>query len=532
MSKFSVLDCTLRDGGYINNFKFGKSVIQNIIEQLGESGVDIIECGFLSSGIGDEDVSLFSNVAEIRKYIVNKRSNTMYVAMLQYGKISNEEIEPCDSRSIDGIRITFHEHEIEGAFVLGKQLIEKGYKIFMQPVGTISYTDEALLILIKRINQLKPYAFYLVDTLGTMYQKDIRRFFYLIDHNLDPKIVLGFHSHNNLQQAFTNAQEFLQMNTPREIIVDATVQGLGRGAGNLCTELILQYINQNISYRYDMLPIFRIIDENIEALRIDYTWGYSAAYYLAATKECHPNYAAFLMNTKTLKAEDINYILDAIVMDKRHLYDEQYIGELYVEYKSHKIEDENALCELAKEIEKRDVVLVAPGKNSKSLSKQRIEWMVKNCYIIGINFVPSNIECNRIFFSNEKRLQTYKTDKKNMPLILSSNILERNENAIVIDYSSYLINEPSIADNAGLMCLNLMKKINVKQIFLVGFDGFEENQIDNYVKKELVWNVDSYKLQNMNEAIKKYIRNLKKVMTINFVTESCYDFGKGEKMHE
>jgi len=528
MGNFSILDCTLRDGGYINEFKFGKRAIQNIIELLGESGVDIIECGFLRSGIKDEDVSLFGDVADIKRCITNKRSDIMYVAMVQYGKISNEEIATCDGESIDGIRLTFHEHEIDNAFVFGKQLMEKGYKVFMQPVGTISYTDEALIALIKRINRLKPYAFYLVDTLGTMYQKDIRRFFYLIDHNLDKNIYLGFHSHNNLQQAFTNAQEFLQMNTPRKVIVDATVQGLGRGAGNLCTELIMQYINENILYKYDMLPIFKIIDEYIDILRINYTWGYSAAYYLAATKECHPNYATYLMNTQTLKAADINYILETIAIEKRHLYDERYISELYIEYKSHQIEDEQALQELEKEIAGREVVLVAPGKKSKTLTEIRIRNLEENCYIIGINFVPLNIKCSRIFFSNEKRLEIYRETEKKDAMILSSNILQKDKRALVVNYSSYLTNEPSIADNAGLMCLNLMKKLKVKNIHLIGFDGFEENQMDNYAEKELVWKVDSDKLKKMNVAIKNYIDNLNRTMKIKFVTESSYETGRVE----
>ncbi len=524
VKKKSILDCTLRDGGYVNEFRFGKHVIHNIVEQLGAAGVDIIECGFLRSGIADEDLSLFGKVSDIGKIIPEKRKDTMYVAMIQYGKISNEEIQPCDGQSIDGIRLTFHEYEIDGAFVLGKQLMDKGYKVFMQPVGTVAYTDTALLELIDRINELRPYAFYLVDTLGTMYQKDIRRFFYLIDHNLNEKIVLGFHSHNNLQQAFTNAQEFMQMNTPRNIIIDATVQGLGRGAGNLCTELILQYINENVGYTYDMVPIFQIIDEYIEPLHMKYTWGYSAAYYLAATKGCHPNYATYLMNTQTLKAADINCILESIAREKRHLYDEEYITQLYIDYKSHKVNDESALQILTDEISGQDVVIVAPGKNSALLEESQIRMLEKNSYVIGINFQPTNIQCDRFFFSNKKRLELFVTEGRSGKLILSSNILQMgDDSSLIVNYSSYLTNEAVIADNAGLMCLNLLKKIKVKQVYLVGFDGFGENQIQNYVDDEFALNVDAERLQKMNEATRDYIENLRKTMRIDFLTESHYE---------
>lgn len=524
MKNFTILDCTLRDGGYVNEFCFGKHAIHNIIEQLGAAGVDIIECGFLRTGITDEDLSLFGKVSDIKRILPEKRKNTMYVAMIQYGKISNEEIVPYDGQSIDGIRLTFHEYEIDGAFVLGKQLMDKGYKVFMQPVGTVAYTDTALLELIGRINELKPYAFYLVDTLGTMYQKDIRRFFYLIDHNLNKKIVLGFHSHNNLQQAFTNAQEFMQMNTPRNIIIDATVQGLGRGAGNLCTELILQYINENLGYTYDMVPIFQIIDEYIEPLHMKYTWGYSAAYYLAATKGCHPNYATYLMNTQTLKAADINCILESIVHEKRHLYDEEYITQLYITYKSQKVNDASALQILIDEIAGRDVVIVAPGRNSAMLENAQIRMLEKSCYVLGVNFQPTNIQCDRIFFSNKKRLEFFVNEGRSGNLILSSNILQmRNDNSLIVNYSSYLTNDTVVADNAGLMCLNLLKKLRVKQVYLIGFDGFGENQIQNYIDDEFVLNVDVERRQKMNKATRDYIKNLRKTMMLDFLTASHYE---------
>lgn len=117
-----------------------------------------------------------------------------------YPSINN--IAKYDGKSIDGIRVTFHEDEIDEALIYGKQLMDKGYKIFIQPVGTTSYSDGSLLELIRKVNNLKPVAFYLVDTLGIMYKNDLLRMFYLLDNNLDESISLGFHSHNNLQLSF------------------------------------------------------------------------------------------------------------------------------------------------------------------------------------------------------------------------------------------------------------------------------------------------------------------------------------------
>ena len=212
MNRLSILDCTLRDGGYINEFHFGEQAMKSMVEKLSKAAVDIIECGFLKSGAFDKDRSLFGSIDSVKNVIGKKNPNLMYVAMIQYGAISNEEIGEFDGSSIDGIRLTFHEHEIDPSFALAEQLMEKGYKVFMQPVGTMTYTDAALLELIGRVNRLQPYAFYMVDTLGTMYKNDLLRMFYLVDHNLDKKIAVGFHSHNNLQLSFSNAQELMQLN--------------------------------------------------------------------------------------------------------------------------------------------------------------------------------------------------------------------------------------------------------------------------------------------------------------------------------
>ncbi len=266
MRKLSVLDCTLRDGGYINQFKFGRKTITSIIGSLADAGIDIIECGFMRSGCSDEDCTLFDSAGSVEKYIPGKTSNSLYVAMIQYGAISIDEIEDFTGSSIDGIRVTFHEHEIDGAFVLGRQLMDKGYKVFMQPVGTTAYEDEELIRLIKRVNELKPYAFYMVDTLGKMYKNDLIRMFYIVDHNLDPRITLGFHSHNNLQMSFANAQELAQINTARNLIIDSSVMGMGRGAGNLNTELLIQYLNVSRGLKYDVFKIMSIIDQYIKPL--------------------------------------------------------------------------------------------------------------------------------------------------------------------------------------------------------------------------------------------------------------------------
>lgn len=128
----------------------------------------------------------------------------MIVAMIAIGEkeLHPAELPPCDGKSISGIRLTFHRQEIDQAVEWAGIIMDKGYKVFMQPVGTAFYSDIELLELVKKMNALRPYAFYIVDTLGSMYRGDVSHRFYLIDKNMAPEIRLGFHGHNNLQLAF------------------------------------------------------------------------------------------------------------------------------------------------------------------------------------------------------------------------------------------------------------------------------------------------------------------------------------------
>lgn len=159
MTKIQILDCTLRDGGYINDFKFGKNCITKIISQLTLAGLDIIEVGFLEDGEYDEENSIYNTVEQISAVLPVDKRKSMYVAMACYGEYDLSQLSPYDGTSIEGIRVTFHYNEIEEALKYCRDIQKKGYKVFVQPVGTSSYTDEQLLSLIHKVNEMRPYAF-------------------------------------------------------------------------------------------------------------------------------------------------------------------------------------------------------------------------------------------------------------------------------------------------------------------------------------------------------------------------------------
>lgn len=532
MNNISILDCTLRDGGYINNWKFGKSIIKKILNNLTVSNIDIIECGFISDIEYDENKTLFSNIKQVNNIFNNQNKDILYVGMIALGEkeIHYSKIPKCEEQLITGIRLTFHQDEIEKAIEFATDLMEKGYKVFMQPVGTMSYSDVELIDLIQKINKLNPFAFYIVDTFGTMTKNDLLRMFYLIDHNLDLAINIGFHSHNNMQLSFSNAQELMEINTRRHIIIDSSIFGMGRGAGNLCTELVTQYINENIENKYDIVPLFEIIDGYLSKLKIENPWGYSAPYYIAAVNNCHPNYASHLINKQTITSTDINNILKSIPIDKRYIYNKHFIEKLYIDYQQTYIDDRESIENINRIITGRDVLVLAPGRSLIDEQSRILDFIQeKNPITITINFDSEVYKQDIVFISNLKRFNLLKDsnvlDDERFKLIVTSNITTKyRQNQEIINYMDFLIKEDSdVSDNAGLMLLKLLSELNVETIYLAGFDGFDLKKQSNYFDDIFMGSIDKSAILKKNESMQKYIKEILLNTRYEFLTESLYN---------
>lgn len=517
-----VLDCTLRDGGYINDWKFGKKTIEAILDKLDSAKIDIIECGFLTGAQTEEDQSLFKSVQEIQEVLPENR-HAMFVAMIAIGE---KELHPgglslWDGCSIDGIRLTFHKEEIELAVEWAEVIMEKGYKVFMQPVGTVFYSDMELLQLVEKMNGLNPYAFYIVDTLGSMYRNEVSHRYYLIDENMKPEICLGFHGHNNLQLAFSNAQVLGKIQTKRTLILDSSVYGMGRGAGNLPTELITQYINKNIASRYDAAMVMDIYDEFISAIRKEYEWGYTMPYHIAASHVCHPNYASYLINKQTLTMKDIEKIIQSIPGRYKVLYDRNLIKELYTQFQSRKIEDQEAVEKISRLLEGRNILVLAPGK-SLAVREEKIRKFIREekPYSISVNFVVPGYAVDACFVSNHKRLDIIEKELRHrgkIPIILTSNLPAGKENSFYVDYDRYTNGDEMISDNAGLMLLRLLIRCGVKEVWLAGFDDFYHKDSTKDDSRESGLGTNREETQEKQKRIQKQIEELEKDVSMRFI---------------
>lgn len=520
-----VLDCTLRDGGYINDWRFGRRTIRAILDKLEQAHIDIIECGFLTGMVQDGECSLFASVHQAEELLPRRERQSLYVAMIAIGEkeLHPDELTPCRKDGIGGIRLTFHKDEIEKAIEWGGILMDKGYRVFMQPVGTVFYSDMELLALVEKMNRMQPYAFYIVDTLGSMYRNEVSHRFYLIDENMDPRIHLGFHGHNNLQLAFSNAQVLGKIQTKRTLILDSSVFGMGRGAGNLPTELITQYINKNIASRYDVTMVMDIYDDYISHIRKQYEWGYAMPYHIAASHVCHPNYASYLIGRQTLTMKDIERIIQSIPEEYKVVYDQALIEQLYTRFQSRKIDDAAAVEEIGGMVRGKKLLLLAPGRTLVSHYDAIMEFIDRwHPFVISVNFVDPQYRMDACFISNHKRMDIIGWDiLPQVRTILTSNIpCGHREDLLYVDYDRLTNGDSLVGDNAGLMLLKLLKICGCKEVYLAGFDGFYQRY--NYYSEELAFQVDQDRVCRQQEHFRLQLHSLCEGMSLTFLTPSVY----------
>lgn len=523
MNRIKTLDCTLRDGGYVNNWEFGENNIKSIINKLTASELEIVECGFLTNRVReDNDSSKFPTIESISGVLPKTNANTDYVCMINYGEYSIEDLPDYDGESVSGIRVAFHKKDLEGALEFCNGIVQKGYKLFVQPMVSVSYSDIEFIELIRKSNEISPYAFYIVDSFGVMKKSDLMRLFHLVDHNLDRDIYVGYHSHNNIQLSYSNAQALVDLKTKRKLIIDSSVFGMGRGAGNLNTELFVEYLNDVNGGHYKIKPLLQIIDEVLNNIYMSNYWGYSLPHYISAKHNCHPNYATYLSAKDTLTAEDISNILLILNESQKVNFDAEHIEKLYLNYQSHKIDDSDDIYKLKEIFRGKTVIAIAPGMSIKDNAKT-IQDLSKqtNTLTVSVNFNPQNIEVDYVFISNLKRYEQLEIENT-MNLIVTSNVTGASDEAFKVNYIDLLIEKLGISDNAGLMLIKLLSKLEVASIKLAGYDGYSYDAYENYAEKDLTLIKKKTIVDSLNEGIKKSLKDFTKYTDIQFITTTRY----------
>lgn len=519
MKEIQLLDCTLRDGGHLNEGKFGEYVIKYIIQKLVESGIEIIEVGFLWNCICDKDTARFLTIEDVKRVLPKERGRSKFSLMADF--IDLEHLEAYDG-TIDYIRLSFKRQRLEWALKTLKVLQDKGYKCFINPVNCNVYSDKEYLQVIEKVNEYKPYGFSIVDTFGVMRISDLSARYHLVENNLSPDIVIGLHLHENLGLAYSLAQHFIAISSStRNIVIDCSLLGMGRTPGNLCTEQIMDHVNHSFGKNYQLASVYDAIDDYIMPLKRKYQWGYSIPYALSAQYKLHRTYAEYLMKKWKLKTSDIQTILSKIERKEAELFNQEYVEQLYRSYLDREVDDCAYVEAFADLLNRKKIMVVAPGFSILEKQDSIAAYKEQNdAYIITVNFIPEFIDPDAVFFTNIKRYETeivkYRGDIK---ILITSNLLkEAKRKDFVFRYGRLAYHAGEYCEDSVLMLLNLLSGAHAESIALAGFDGFKDGGVNFYLKQMDRFVNGEYLNENVNHILKSCYSNL----PLCFMTDSIF----------
>ena len=337
--RIDLVDVTLRDGGIVVDFDFGLERMRKIKATLEASGVEFIETGYIDERKGSaEGRTCFDSEISIEKTLLStgKQHGVNYIAMIDYGTFDVNKLNSRTTGGIDGIRLAFHKEKWESAVEWGKVILSKGYDLFIQPMVSMRYTDEEYKRLIQVCNTELAGAkgFYVVDSFGQMDNHDLLHKLEIADQHVSMDMKLGFHAHNNRQMAYSNALTFLNYPSRHDLMLDASIMGMGKGAGNLCTELIeADLLREGKEYKTNV--IYDAISDYFSDQQKRTPWGYSLDYYLSSMYSCTPSYIKIFTADPRVTTDGLVELLKNMPDEKRAACDRGFAADYLKEFFAH-----------------------------------------------------------------------------------------------------------------------------------------------------------------------------------------------------
>ena len=294
--KIKVLDCTIRDGGLINNHDFDRRFVREVYRAISEAGVDYMEMGYKNSKslFSSKEYGLwkFCDDSDIQKVIEGIESRTKISVMVDVGRVELEDVKPASESPVDMIRTAAYVKDIDKAIFMTNHFADKGYETTINIMAISRDQGTELEEALHQIEEeSKVNVVYIVDSFGSLYQETTEHLVKLFKKILKTREV-GFHGHNHQQLAFGNTIEAIIHDAN---YLDGTVYGLGRAAGNCPLELIMGFLKNP---KFDIRPILDLISKEMIPLRNKIEWGYIIPYAISGMMNEHPRAAMALRKSR------------------------------------------------------------------------------------------------------------------------------------------------------------------------------------------------------------------------------------------
>lgn len=515
--KTRIIDCTFRDGGHLNGWHFEESLVRSAYFAAQKGHVDYFEVGYKNAysrpGLGfcgycdEQYISSLFKCSEDCKLLF----------MLDAGKYTGYDIPARKNGKtpFSGIRIAAYPYEAGVAIDLAEKMHEKRYEVFLNLMASAEWADKDLGVLRKWRHKDLLKAIYFADSFGAYTPVEISALIGKLK-KLGFRHI-GFHAHNNLQMAFANTMYAIKEGAS---YVDASIYGMGRGAGNLPIEILLSYLNKQGHKEHNVVPYLDVIERFFSPLFEKYRWGYSLRSLLGGISNIHPYYVDELFNSHCYTIEEICNILETIKAKcpvsfsgeklKSALGERFYIPnvtqtrstikEIERELKIIPAKDSFLLHSLPiKDKHKgRKFLIIANGPSIVKYEDQIKELIRKqNLITIGCNFLRNIYEPDYHLFVNKKRFLKYVHSVSNkstllLPSFFGKRMALENYNGL-LEYIQINpnndINAPSINGicqevvylNVATSAILTAFQMGAQDIMAVGMDGYESQDPEEMV---------------------------------------------------
>ena len=301
-SDIRVLDATIRDGGLVNNFEFTDEFINALYRANVKAGVDYMEFGYKASKeLFDVDKFgkwKFCSEEDLRA-IVGDNNSDMKISIMADGGRCDYKTDIIDKKDsvIDMVRVATYVHQMPTAIEMIEDAKAKGYEVTCNIMAISNAKESDIDQALEMVGQSSADGIYIVDSYGSLYPEQIRS---ISDKYMEVAEkygkYIGMHAHNNQQLAFANTIEA----TARGVsLLDATMMGMGRGAGNCAMELLLSFLKNP---KYNLFPVLKFIEEHMLPVKNSgAVWGYDIPYLLTGRLNQHPSAAIDYIKSKETK---------------------------------------------------------------------------------------------------------------------------------------------------------------------------------------------------------------------------------------
>ncbi|PYI51632.1 aldolase catalytic domain-containing protein [Paenibacillus flagellatus] len=285
-----ILDCTIRDGGLVNNWDFSVEFVRDLYYSLNAAGVEYMEIGYKNSPKllkGAEAGPWRFLDEQFLREVIPQKGDTKLSALVDIGRVDENDILPRSESLLDMIRVACYIKDVDKALDLVNKFHAFGYETTLNIMALSHVMEHDLIEAFQEIAKSPVDVVYIVDSYGSLNHRDIEYLVTKFQRHLPDK-QLGIHAHNNMQLAFSNtivaAERGLQF-------LDASVFGMGRAAGNCNTELLVSYLKNP---KYELRPILEVIERRMIPLREKVEWGYIIPYMMTGMLNEHPRVAMAL----------------------------------------------------------------------------------------------------------------------------------------------------------------------------------------------------------------------------------------------